>query len=138
MAGVAVGLGAAFAYGARVPRPAVSLPPGDAIASVQGTCWGGGSETFRCETGESGVRSLLTVETDRKRADGEPLLRAALARDGFRPSTNGVDTKGFTSNGVKVDDDPVLFCRSTGSAPECLGLVSWSADTYVLAWYPRR
>lgn len=117
----------------------MSLPPGDAITSVEGTCWGGGSETFRCETGQSGVRSLLTVETDRTRSEGEPLLRATLARDGFRPGASGVDTKGFTSNGVTVDEDPVLFCRSTGGPDAgCLGLVSWSADTYVLAWYPGR
>lgn len=137
--GVVVGLGAALAYGARVPRPAISLPPGDTITSVEGTCGGGGSETCRCETGESGVRSLLTVETDRARSEGESLLRATLARDGFRPSAYGVDSKGFSSNGVPVDADPLLLCRSTGG-PEagCLGLVSWSADTYGLAWYPGR
>lgn len=132
--GVVSGLGAATVYGGRVPRPAVSLPPGDAVASVEGTCWGGGSELFRCETGESGVRSLLTVQTERTRSQGEPLLRAGLAEDGFLPSRYGVDTKGFASNRVAVEADSVLFCRSG----DCLGLVSWSGGAYVLAWYPGR
>lgn len=138
MVGLVAAVGGMAVHGGRVPRPAVSLPPGDALTSVEGTCWGGGSEFFRCETGQSGVRSLLTVETQRKRPVGEPLLRAALARDGFRPSEYGVDTQGFMSNRVKVDADPVLFCRPTGSASDCVGLVSWSADAYVLAWYPGR
>lgn len=102
---------------------------------MEGACWGGGSEIFRCETGQSGVRSLLTVETDRARSVGEPLLRAALAGDGFHPSTYGVETQDFASHGVAVGDGPVLFCRSTGSEQGCLALVSWSTDTYVLAWY---
>lgn len=95
LAGVIV----AVAYGGRVPRPALSLPPGDAITSVRGTCWGGGSEYFRCETGESGVRSLLYVKTERTRSEGETLLRRTLAREGFRASTNGVDTKGHVERG---------------------------------------
>jgi hypothetical protein len=133
--GVLMGVYAVASYAVRVPRPDISLPKGDEVTSVRGTCWGGGSESFRCETGESGVRSLLTVSTDRERRVGEPLLRAELARSGFLPSRNGVDTKGFGPNGVAVDEKPVLYCAASGAAG-CLGLVSWSSDAYVLAWYP--
>lgn len=131
---VVVGVVLAVQYAERVPRPDVSLPSGDRVVSVTGTCWGGGSEYFMCAGSEGGVRSLLTVRTARSRTQGEPLLREALRQDGYVDAGGGLDTKGFSTHGVAVDR-PVSYCRPRA---DCIALVNWSgADEYLLAWVRR-
>ena len=134
MAAVLLGLLVGIRYAGRVPQPDITLPSGDQVAAATGTCWEGGSEYFMCAGSQGGVRSLLTVRTERSRAEGEPLLRAAMEQDGYTDTSQGLDTKGFSTHGVKVER-PVSYCRPKA---DCIALVNWVGDReYVLAWVRR-